>query len=258
MFYQFMEGEAQRLREQITCMEQELVTLPEGVFYSVKNGTGTKWYYRKNGVRYYIPKRDRAVAEQYVRRKYLTEELKQCKRKLGAIEIFLAMYPESYNTNSILCNEDYQELLTPYFTSQNDNLIAWAQAPYEKHPYLPERCTYMACGNLWVRSKSESMIASFLYQHQIPFRYECALKLGNKTIYPDFTLRHPNSGAYYYIEHFGLFDNEQYRRNALSRIDDYAANGIFLNQRLLVTTETKEKPFSIHELISQLQAALFL
>ena len=35
----------------------------------------------------------------------------------------------------------------------------------------------------------------------IPFRYECALTLGNTTVYPDFTIMHPNTGELIYREH---------------------------------------------------------
>ena len=35
----------------------------------------------------------------------------------------------------------------------------------------------------YVRSKSESMIDMVLYIHKIPFRYECALILGETTLF---------------------------------------------------------------------------
>ncbi len=257
MFCHCME-EKQRLEQQIAEMEAELARLPEGKFCSVKNGSGTKWYYYKDGVKYYIPKSNRRLAQQLARRKYLTEKLRQYREQLKAIEVYFTHTAKIRSAEELLQNPAYLELLSPYFQIQNKNLADWACAPYDRNPYRPEACNHLVHADLWVRSKSESIIASFLYQNRIPFRYECALKLSKKTIYPDFTLRHPKTGEYYYIEHFGLFDSQEYRRNALSRMDDYAADGIYLHQHLFVTTETKEKPFSIHQLIPQLQATAFL
>ena len=62
MICKFME-EKQRLEDLIVEIERELVRLPEDTFCSVKNGSGTKWYYYKNGERHYIPKENRRLAE---------------------------------------------------------------------------------------------------------------------------------------------------------------------------------------------------
>ena len=57
-----------------------------------------------------------------------------------------------------------------------------------------------------MRSKSEAMIAMSLYVQKIPYRYECELKLGSITLFPDFTIRHPETGEIFYWEHFGMMD----------------------------------------------------
>lgn len=253
-----MEEEKCKLMVLITEMERELASLPKGKICIVQNGAWIKWYYYKDGVKYYIPKSNKRLAEQLARRKYLTGELQQCREQVQAIEGYFTQTTQIHHADEILNNKDYNDLLSPYFQNPNQDLAAWASAPYERNPYLPERCVHMVHTDLWVRSKSESMIAAFLYQHQIPFRYECALELGKKTVYPDFTLRHPQTGTFYYLEHFGLFGNTEYRRHALSKIEDYAASGIYPNQHLLITTETHQNPFSINQLIPQLQATAIL
>ena len=58
------------------------------------------------------------------------------------------------------------------------------------------------------------MIAMLLHLNAIPYRYECALSLGGVTLFPDFTIRHPGTGALYYWEHFGLMDDPAYAKNA--------------------------------------------
>ncbi|MBR5279885.1 MAG: hypothetical protein IKU26_02830 [Clostridia bacterium] len=258
MIGKMMEFEKNRVMTEKRRIEQELEILPKGKLCLVRNRSWTKWFYYHNGERHYIPKRNRRLAEQLARRKYLTERLEQCNGQLEAIEAYFTRIATSGTENKLLHNKDYQELLAPYFQPQNQELAHWAEAPYERNPYRIENCIHMVHVGLWVRSKSESMIASYLYQHKIPFRYECALKLGKKTIYPDFTLRHPKTGEYYYLEHFGLFENGEYRRHALSKVEDYALNGIYLDQHLIVTTETTKNPFSVTQLIPQLQATAFI
>ena len=96
------------------------------------------------------------------------------------------------------------------------------------------------------------MIAMLLHLNAIPYRYECALSLGGVTLFPDFTIRHPGTGALYYWEHFGLMDDPAYAKNAGSKLSLYAANGIIPSVHLITTYETKAYPLNagIEHLIS--------
>ena len=78
----------------------------------------------------------------------------------------------------------------------------------------------------------------------IPFRYECALHLGNTTLFPDFTIRHPKTGEFFYWEHFGMIDNATYCQNMTSKLQLYTAHGIIPSIQLITTYETKEHPLS--------------
>jgi len=81
-----------------------------------------------------------------------------------------------------------------------------------------------------------------LYTNHIPFRYECPLILGDTTLYPDFTIRHPKTGNTYYWEHFGLMDNPTYSQNAYSKLQLYSTHGIIPSINLITTYETKNAP----------------
>jgi hypothetical protein len=70
------------------------------------------------------------------------------------------------------------------------------------------------------------MIDMVLYVHKIPFRYECALSLGEATLFPDFTIRHPKTGEVFYWEHFGLIDNSEYAKNTYAKLQLYTNYGI--------------------------------
>lgn len=83
-----------------------------------------------------------------------------------------------------------------------------------------------------------------LFVNKIPFRYECSLVLGEVTLYPDFTIRHPHNGTTFYWEHFGLIDNASYSANAFSKLQLYATHKIYPSIQLITTYETKEHPLT--------------
>lgn len=115
---------------------------------------------------------------------------------------------------------------------------------------------YVSNGHL-LRSKSESIIDTFLYLNKIPFRYECALCLKESTIFPDFTIRHPKTGQTYYWEHFGLMDNPNYYKNAYSKLQFYTSCGIVPSIQLIATFETKNHPLN-SELVEKIVTHYFL
>lgn len=93
-----------------------------------------------------------------------------------------------------------------------------------------------------------------LYTKGIPFRYECALHLGETTIFPDFTIRHPITDKIYYWEHFGKMDHPKYARNVISKLQLYTSFGILPGIHLITTYETSTKPLTsdtIERIISE-------
>lgn len=63
--------------------------------------------------------------------------------------------------------------------------------------------------------------------------------------YPDFTLRHPLTGNYFYWEHFGMMDNPAYCRNVSSKLQLYFSHGIIPSINLITTYETKDDPLDV-------------
>ena len=84
-----------------------------------------------------------------------------------------------------------------------------------------------------------------LFQNKIPFHYEEVLWLDENAVYPDFTIRHPKTGKYYYWEHFGHMDNPEYRQTTCLKMTSYILNGIYPGEQLITTYETKEMPLSL-------------
>ena len=174
----------------------------------------------------------------------LQARLKELLQEQRAIDFYLRHHNSDAGYAEHLLSENslYSELLSPYFTPESQELQKWMAQPYESNPAYPEQRIHKTSAGIFVRSKSEALIAMLLYMNKIPFRYECALSLGNVTVFPDFTIRHPHTGQFFYWEHFGMMDSSVYAKNAFSKLQLYTEHGIVQSIQLLTTYETKEHP----------------
>ncbi len=201
----------QQLEEQILSINSQLKELPKGNFFCTRNGKHYKWYQSDGHNQTYIPKKEHKLAEQLAVKKYLSLLLEDLIHEKKAIDFYLRHHnSEVGKAEQLLRNEpEYQRLLSAYF-----------------------------------KPMSEALIDMLLYTNKVPFRYECALQLGETIIYPDFTIRHPVSGEVYYWEHFGKMDNPDYCKNVSSKLQLYTSHGIIPSIQLITTYETKRNPLS--------------
>lgn len=114
--------------------------------------------------------------------------------------------------------------------------IAWMEAPYEKNPFHPEQLIYQTKSGILVRSKSERMIADFLSEHGIPFRYEAKLLIDGKAYYPDFMILCEDDTLILW-EHFGLMSQDEYFKRACEKIKTYRKKGYMQHTNLICTWE---------------------
>ncbi len=229
-------------------------TLPPGKLICAQNGTSQKWYHSNGHTKVYIPKKNRNFAEQLAIKKYLSLLLEDLENELLASQFYLRHRSPTSKAEQLLTSPEYQKLLTPYFTPKSLELTAWMNASYEQNPLHPEHCIHQSISGNLLRSKSEAMIDTLLHLNQIPFRYECALHLGETTLFPDFTICHPRTHKLYYWEHFGLMDSSAYAQNAYSKLQLYTTHNIILSIQLITTYETKEHPLpskTVENMISQ-------
>lgn len=194
------------LLKEIESLQCRINQFPEGELFCSKNSNYTKWHICKEGKMIYLPKSQRDFARRMADKKYLASLMQDLQHELNEVNQYLSKHKDNPQKAKALltANSAYTELLEQ--SSQIDYLSAWAQKTYETNTFHPEGKIHTAPGALHVRSKSEALIATFLFTNHIPFRYECALQIGGRTIYPDFTIRHPETGAFYYWEHFGKMD----------------------------------------------------
>ena len=243
--YHLMCSRQAELIQEIEYIQQLLSSMPDKFLICAKNGNSFKWYESDGHHCSYLPKKHRIRAEQLAKRRYFNSRLQHLQAEKRAIDSFMKSYPdEDPSAKMLLPSSGYHDLLSSYFSLESEDLNQWANEPYEHCPHHPERLVHETASGHLVRSKSEAMIAMLLYQKKIPFRYECVLSIRNTMFYPDFTIRHPDTGKYLYWEHLGLMDDPDYNRNACSKIQLYAANNIIPTIQLILTAETLTQPLT--------------
>ncbi|MBR5279523.1 MAG: hypothetical protein IKU26_00950 [Clostridia bacterium] len=248
MFYNQMLKEQQRILREIREKEDCIARLPAGKLCCARNGKWEKWYQLVDGKRIYIPKSNQLHAARLAYKHYLIAETQELQQKLEAVEIYLQKYPQKSPAQELVESPAYQPLLRFFLRPEDQALQKWTQAPFDQNPYRTENKVHRVSSNLSVRSKSEAMIASRLQIHRIPFRYECVLYINGRPLYPDFTIRHPQTGETYYWEHLGLLEDPAYSQRAGEKIALYAKGGIYINRNLILTDETRSIPLSISEI----------
>ena len=204
MLYQKNCSEKKRLDNLIDKIDRKLKVLPPGKMYITHNGKYLKWYYRPmdNSEAIHISKKNRKLAEQLAQRKYLLLVKKDLEQERTALNFYIKHHKKRPWKSETFLNDksEYQELLASYFKPISQELYEWMHAPYEQNPYKEEQLKQPIENGKIVRSKSEVMISMLLDKYHIPYRVECKLQVGKKIYYPDFTIRHPETGEFYYWE----------------------------------------------------------
>lgn len=280
--YHELSKKLEYLDHQIARCRQQLEKMPPGRLIVAKNGGHAKWYLNSNdhsgnpspastcassdttclhsGSSRYLPKttkENQLLAETLAFKRYLECVLKEALAQKEVLEDCLRKLQKiSRESDRILTNPEYQKLLKVSFTPENDALKEWASAEYASNPSHPDGLRIQSPTGHSLRSKSEVFIDMALSQHKIPFRYESPLTINGTVYYPDFTIRHPKTGEFYYWEHFGLVDQYDYRNNCVEKLRTYMKAGIFPTINLIMTCETNERPLSPQTVEQQIE--LFL
>ena len=242
--YQTIQARGAELEKKLNALKKQMDNLPEGELSCTENGKYYKWYKYLKHQWHYIPKEKRPEAEALAVKTYLSNLMVDLQQEQAAINAYLSYYdPRKSRAEYILMHPGYQELLSNYFQPISVELQEWMQEPYEKNPKNPENLLIKSVSGNLLRSKSEAFIDAALFYYKVPYRYECGLQMGEVTFYPDFTLRHPNTGKIYYWEHFGMMDNPEYAENAYRKLQTYQAYEILPSDNLIMTFEDKNHPF---------------
>lgn len=242
----------ERKRKEIIS-ELEMITslgkkFPQGTLLCRKNENRYKWFLTDQGRTTYLPKSKREIAEALAMKKYYEMRKYELVATLSACETYLKKVKKKEGkSDQLLYHPEYGKLLEKHFLPLNEELMNWQNSKYEMCNKHEENLIIKGTQGKMLRSKSEAIIDMMLYKNRIPFRYEEKLVLDGIALYPDFVIRHPVTGKYYYWEHFGMMDEEDYRNHACNKINLYCKNGILPYENLIMTFETQKQPFSIEK-----------
>lgn len=240
------------LRKEIADLERMVSQAPRGTIRVCINGKKySRWlvyypYDKKTGEkehRVYLKKSEKDFAK-------LLWQKKEWHEKLGLYSSELRIL-EAASRSLLKIADRKSEIIRRRMnlaTLHDMELLAmhdeWQNEEYEKNSYHPENLTAKCPDGQMMRSKSEVFIAMSLSAHGIPYRYECAIDLNGNKRYPDFMIKRPVDGRIILWEHFGLWDDTEYRADALKKLDQYTIAGFIPGENLIFTFETKESPFS--------------
>lgn len=90
------------LTHKISDIQQQLKQLPHGKLIISHNGENIKWYSSDGHSKKYIPKSDRALAEQLALRKYLTSLLEELLQEKKAINFYDRHRPKAIKSSILL------------------------------------------------------------------------------------------------------------------------------------------------------------
>ena len=237
-----VENNIQILKEAETKLDKKF---PQGELQCFKNENRYKWKVKEeNGIRY-LPKTERNQAEILALKKYYEYRKKELESEAAGWEAYLKKTDKmKINSEHLLNHPEYGKLLAKNFRPLDKELERWQEEPYEKCTKHPENLLVQGTHGKMLRSKSEAIIDRALYQNKIPFHYEEKLILDGIILYPDFVMRHPFTGQYFYWEHFGMMDNPDYCNHACDKIKLYCRHGIIPSVNLILTYETKQCPLN--------------
>ena len=239
---------ADNIEKKLKAIDKLLTGLPEGELICAKNQGRYKWYIKNSIKSVYLPKCNYELARKLALKKYYVARKQDLLNELSACRRYIRIAENNYSgTDKVLQNAEYARLINKESIPVQQELIDWMNEDFDSNCYHDENLIVKASQGKYVRSKSEAIIDRILFRAGVPFRYECRLELAEVSLYPDFTIRHPKTGEYYYWEHFGMMDNAEYVSGACRKIKQYCDNGIIPSVNLILTYETKEHPLVIDE-----------
>lgn len=250
----------QRLSECIDLLRRRVIELerisaiackkaPEGML-KIENRQEHRYYYQRTKVngKYrnrYIPQGKEELIRALAAKQYIEKVMPKLKRNLNQMEKLMKFDPVEEDQIAASLNPALVSLCDAFYLPPQKYAELW-QSDYNSVPLEnwdpPDKQTLRGD---FVRSKSEVFIADGLFRYGISYKHECSLILDNGiTLHPDFQILHPRSHELFYWEHFGMMDDDDYRNEAMKKLNMYWRYGPIPGKRLICTFETRNSPMT--------------
>ncbi|WP_408069598.1 hypothetical protein [Butyrivibrio sp. JL13D10] len=238
----------QELKDILSKCNSLIEQLPEGRLKVIQK-QGRPYYYicdDKGDKSYkYLHRDEINTARKIAQRDYEQKVKTAVQKEMTAITKYSKTMPETtYEHIYDKLVSGRKILVTPHFVPDNVFLEKWLAEPYESGYFEDGMPEHYTDNNERVRSKSEVIIANTLNKLGIPYKYECPIFIGNKKVYPDFSILKMPQRKVIYWEHLGLLDDDEYLARNMEKLDNYESHGYFLGDNLIITRETSERPLN--------------
>jgi hypothetical protein len=247
VLYPTIKHELQTVSSEIHKIQQQLLAFPSGHLSCLHNGKYIKWIQSEKSKQSIISKKNRSFAQQLAVKNYLSSLLFDLIQEKKSLASYLSHYKNfTPHVEQFLKNPYFSDLLPQTILSLSEELSTWMNEPFSQNTSYPEHLKFHSISGNILRSKSEVFIDQLLYRKSIPYRYECLLQLDDFSFYPDFTIRHPQTGALLYWEHFGMMDNPSYAQKTFQKLELYTSHGYIPGVNFITTFETMDHPLDIN------------
>jgi len=238
-----------KLKKKLAKVNKELQKMPDGRL----KRRGMFYYHIIGEKEIGITKNPRLIRK-LCRKKHLLSLKKQLENNIPVISRHLGKLDETTEKEMVSAlSNTYQGLPISYFL-YSSAIDDWLAEPFEKNPFqLKKGEGYATETGIVFRSKSEYIIATILDSYNIPYRYEAAITLGNKTEYPDFIIMNPFTETLIIWEHFGAIHLPEYVEKMNDKMNRYMKNGYIPFKNLICTFEPDINEISrLHVLIENI------
>ncbi len=247
------------VKKQIEIVENNLSHPVEGRLKVSERDSKFYYYKRKreNGEETctYITNADINTAKEIALHDYSKKAEKVLLKEQKALKEFaLCDFDKELDDCYAKLDNGRKAILSPIPGTVQSVLSIWANEQYEPNLSYPEKLIHETERGERVRSKSEQLIANYLYSKRdiIDYKYERPLELkvnGKKEIvFPDFTVINKFTAKMRIIEHAGRLDLPEYREAFVWKHKAYVDNGLIQNGTVVYSFESEEYPMTVKQI----------
>lgn len=214
-FLEKAKAQLEYMRRINTQVKNNITAMPEGSLVH-KFAKGHTYYYASNNGKLISLQDDPRLRQLLMEKRWLKSQIQNIEKDIPVLEHLLRDY-------------------APLFS----NPMEWELLEGEQNQYKKEERRHYYKG-VYFRSKSEVLVAMVLDSHGLEYKYEVALHINGRTIYPDFVIRRKRDGKIFIWEHFGLIFSEEYRQKMYRRLEELHEAGFNIWDNLLMSFDSVE------------------
>ncbi|MFQ7473003.1 MAG: hypothetical protein ACLRLX_02200 [Anaerovoracaceae bacterium] len=226
-------------KNKIEKLSREIKAMPKGELV-IKKTSSRFLVYKKNGDIEKSIMSDKEMQRILARKCFIKNQIAQYKVNCEVLKAAIETCEKRSQSNKKYLHKVTYERLQYIFPEEDYKFckeqILWKNNCGKRNQYKSENLKYRTRSGIFVRSKSERMIADVLNDLGVVFRYEAEFFAEGKHYYPDFTIL-CSDGNFILWEHFGLMNDKNYALNSYLKIEKYRQAGYKTNKNLICTYE---------------------